>query len=622
MHSMHHRGPDSQGAMVAGLIGLGHQRLSIIDLSDTGRQPMTNSTGTKWIVFNGEIYNYLELKQELESQGERFRSSSDTEVLLRLFDRLGAECLTKLRGMFAFAIWNSEDQTLFVARDRIGIKPLYYYASEIVFVFGSEIKALLQVPAVPRSLSPEGLVNYFTFGHSVAPTTIYRGVYKLLPGHYLICTRRGLRVQSYWDIPSAMLSRPTARNDAAQELRTRLQDAVATHMVSDVPVGAFLSGGIDSSAIVAFMTRVTNQRVKTFAVGFDVGGQHSELNDAKLVATHFNTEHYETIVSDFDVEALLERLVYHYDEPFADAAGLPTLIISEFARRHVKVILSGDGGDELFGGYRRYAGHQLRRYFQLIPVMLRDSVFRRLIKPTPRLRRLSMAIEAMSIKDAALSYGSWLTMLTEQVKAELLSDLLRQHLEPFRAYTTYRNYYDRFSQGDALARALYTDLKGWLPDTYLEKIDKATMAVSLEGRVPFLDHHLVEYAFGLYSKWKVHGWQTKCILKTALRGVLPEATISKPKHGFTVPLNEWFRGKLKRYLCDVVLDHSSRHCDYLNVPVIENLIQQHTKGKRDLGIQLWVLLNFALWYRQFLASRSTSPPLPLAGIVSKSVTVS
>lgn len=609
MASIRHRGPDGHGLIVRGPVGLGHLRLSIIDLSDAGRQPMPSRGGSQWIVFNGEIYNYAELKRELEQQGETFVSTSDTEVLLRFYERMGPACLEKLQGMFAFAVWDESAQALFLARDRIGIKPLYYYLDDRRLVFGSEIKAILQCPEVPREVNPEGLVNYFTFGHSVAPDTIYSGIRKLLPGHFLVCTVHGARVMKYWDIgevPPCSISRV----EAAEEVRHLLEEAVRSHMVSDVPVGAFLSGGIDSSAVVAFMCRASRQPVKTFAMGFDVGGYYNELNDARMVARWFGTDHYETIVTEMDVESLIHRLVYHYDEPFADAANLPTLILAEFARQHVKVVLSGEGGDEVFGGYRRYCAHLASRYFPPMPAFCRAAL-KRVVPQTPRFRRWRKAIETMAVPDEDVRYATWLALFTEDARAELLKRSVLPKIEEFDSLAAYRSDYNRFPSWDTVNRCLYTDLKGWLPDTYLEKIDKAAMAVSLEGRVPFLDHRLVEYVFGLPGRWKVNGRTTKYLLKESLAGIVPNRTLRKPKHGFAVPVDEWFRGRLKGFCADVLFDGDPHRSPYFHSACLEKMFRQHARRERNFGIQLWSLVNFELWRRRFLKPSEAPEPMGL-----------
>jgi asparagine synthase (glutamine-hydrolysing) len=610
MSAIRHRGPDSAGHLVRGAVALGHLRLSIIDLSPAGHQPMSNADGRFWIVFNGEIYNYRELKHELEQAGEAFRSASDTEVLLRLYQRDGERCVQKLHGMFAFAIWDDAEQRLFLARDRVGIKPLYYYADERVLTFGSEIKAILQSPAVPRSVHSDAVITYFTFGHSFGPQTIYDGIKKLLPAHYLTYDQSGLRVEKYWELPDSVPQLGLREEDCAEQVRHLLRQAVTSHMVSDVPLGAFLSGGIDSSAIVAFMAEASTQPVKTFSIGFDIGGYFNELDDARLIAQRFGTEHHERIVSELDVEQLIQKMVYHYDEPFADAANLPTYIVSELAREHVKVVLSGEGGDEGFGGYRRYITHALSPRFQAIPAILRERVVRPIAALLPTIRgngslefsrRVRKVVETMSIAADDMRYGTWLAFFSEDQKSHLLAQSLGPELARFDGYDTYRDYYNRFPRWEPINRALYTDLKGWLPDTYLEKIDKATMAVSLEGRVPFLDHRLLEYVFTLPARMKVRGCTTKYILKKSLEGILPRSTLYKPKHGFAVPLDEWFRGRLKEFARDALLGPGAS--GYLDRMAVESILDQHAAHQANHGIHIWTMLNFELWHQIFMRNR-------------------
>jgi asparagine synthase (glutamine-hydrolysing) len=604
--AIRHRGPDGDGLFVDGPIGLGHRRLSIIDLSETGRQPMSNGDGTTWITYNGEMYNYRELRAELLSLGWTFRSTSDTEVLLRAYEQWGPACLERVRGMFAFAIWDGRQRTLFLARDRIGIKPLYYHLTDAALLFASEIKALLRSPVVPRAVDPVGLNNYLTFGHSVGSDTMYAGIRKLPPGHHLLCTADRTQIVKYWDLGAVAQRRGAREEECAEEVRERLADAVRCHMVSDVPVGAFLSGGIDSSAIVAMMSRFSDRPIQTFAAGFDVGGRYDELADARLVARRFGTDHHELVVGQLDVRALIERLVYAYDEPFADAANLPTLIIAEFARRHVKVVLSGDGGDEVFGGYRRYSAERASRYYQLIPAFLREHLVRRLAGRR-RWHRVHKAIEAMSVPEPDVRYGTWLTVFSDEAKAELLDGAFERGagLDSFRAY---REHYNRPEGWDLVNRMLYTDLKTWLPDTYLEKLDKATMAVGLEGRVPFLDHLLVECVASMPGRLKIRRLTTKHILKQALEGLVPHEVLHKPKHGFSVPLDEWFRGELKPLVADVLLDERTRTRGFFDPAAIERILTTHASGAASFGTQLWTLLNFELWCRRFIDGPAPAVP--------------
>jgi asparagine synthase (glutamine-hydrolysing) len=613
MAAIRHRGPDGSGMYLRGPVGLGHLRLSIIDTSELGHQPMATADGKLWITFNGEIYNFRELRTKLEQQGEVFRSNSDTEVLVRLYERNGAECLHNLSGMFAFAIWDENKQELFMARDRLGIKPLYYFQDSNQLVFASEIKAILQDESIPREINERALITYFTFVHGFAPDTIYRGIRKLLPGHYMRCSVKGTTIVKYWDLDGIEQQSTVDSPAHLEEVRYLLQRAVTSHMVSDVPIGAFLSGGIDSSAVVAYMATASARPIKTFSIGFDVGGQFNELKEARLIADKFQTEHHEKIVSSINVEELIHKLVYHYDEPFADAANLPTYILSEFAREKVTVVLSGEGGDEVFGGYRRYRAHITSELLRTIPEFLRFNLMKRLIPNHSNTRRLLKIVDTLQVVEEAKRYGSWVNIFNDDTRMQLFSPAIRDLLDEFDGYDVFRDYMHRQPQWDLPNRIMYTDLKGWMPDTYLEKIDKAAMAVSLEGRVPFLDHRLVEYAYSLPGKLKVRRSTTKYVLKKALEPVLPHSTLYRPKHGFTVPLDAWFRGRLSRFVADVLFDHTPRYCDYLDRGFVHKLYNEHTHGQRNWGTQLWAILNFELWHRTFLgaphisASRAAFP---------------
>jgi asparagine synthase (glutamine-hydrolysing) len=372
-------------------------------------------------------------------------------------------------------------------------------------------------------------------------------------------------------------------------------------MVSDVPVGAFLSGGIDSSAIVAYMAKSSPRQLKTFSIGFDVGGEFNELNEARLIAQKFGTEHHEKTVTELDVEKLIQKLVYHYDEPFSDAANLPTFIVSEFAREHVKVVLSGEGGDEVFGVYRRYQAHIMSDRLRRIPAVLRHDVASKLIPVSARTRKVRKIIETLQIDETAKRYGTWVNMFSDEARMQLLMPAAKQALLEFDGYDVFRQYMQRPHNWDTTNRIMYTDLKGWMPDTYLEKIDKAAMAVGLEGRVPFLDHRLVAYAYSLPGPMKVRGRVTKYALKKSLEPVLPNSTLYRPKHGFSVPLNAWFRGSLRKFVGDVLFDSSSRHAAYLDQGFVSKLYDEHLRGERDWGTQLWAILNFELWHRTFMS---------------------
>jgi len=604
-----HRGPDERGTALLGNVFLGMRRLSIIDLSG-GRQPIWNEDQTCCIVYNGELYNFHDLRPELESRGHLFRTRSDTEVVLHAYEEWGPDCLRRFNGMFSFAIWDERASRLFLARDRIGEKPLYYYQDSKRLIFGSEIKAILADPVVPRRLNPRGLANFLAFGHAIAPETIYQSIYKLLPGHYLIARDAQIRTSRYWDVgdePQLLVGSILTEAEYAERILSLLDDSVRRRMVADVPVGAFLSGGVDSSAIVALMKRHARVPPKTFSLGFSIGGAYNELSDARLVAKHLGTEHHELHAEHVDLIQTLRTLVYHYDEPFADAAAFPLYLLSRFAREHVKVVLSGDGGDELFGGYRRYAVDRFATFYQRLPAALTKNLIPAMAGKLPRLRRTKRALRTLCLPDPARRYASWLTVFTPEMQAELLMADLRAAVadhDPVAPYPGYYQALDGKCASDHLNRLMYIDLKTLLVDGYLEKLDKATMACSLEARVPLLDYRLVELAFQIPGRFKICGSSLKRILKRAVRELVPASVLRKSKHGFAVPIDPWFRGELKDFTFDVLLDGQTRQRGYFNMGFIERLWREHVRGRHVRADHLWLLLNFELWQRVYLDEES------------------
>jgi asparagine synthase (glutamine-hydrolysing) len=604
-----HRGPDERGVWVGDKVFLGMRRLSIIDLTG-GHQPIWNEDRSCCLIFNGELYNYLDLRPQLEDRGHVFRTSSDTEVVLHAYEEWDVDCLRRFNGMFAIAIWDAPRQRLFLARDRIGEKPLYYYRSNSKIAFASEIKALLADPDIPRELNPRGLANFLAFGHAVAPDTIYKHVYKLLPGHYLIAQESGVETTEYWDVgdepqitPGTILS----EEQYAEKILALFDDSIRRRMIADVPVGAFLSGGVDSTAIVALMKRHATAPVKTFSLGFDIGGGYNELSDAQGVAKHFGTEHHELHVQDVDLVQTLRTLVFHYDEPFGDAASFPLYLLSRFASAHVKVVLSGDGGDELFGGYRRYVADQLSSLYRRLPSVVTGSLVPSLVERLPRFRRVKRTLRTLSIADPARRYASWLVVFRPEMRAELLQTSIKEALGSYDPAWPYEHYYHGLngsSATDHLNRLMYMDLKTWLADAYMEKVDKATMACGLEARLPFLDHRLVELAFQIPSQFKIRGRSTKLILKRAVGSVVPRTVLRRPKHGFAVPIDPWFRGTLRNFAFEVLLDERTSRRGYFDMKVVERLWREHVSGRHVRSSQLWLLLNFELWHRIYLDRQS------------------
>lgn len=598
--AIEHRGPDGSGMWIEGGTFLGMRRLAIIDV-EGGDQPIWNEDGSLCIIYNGELYNFLDLRPELEARGHTFRTRCDTEVVLHAYEEWGPDCLKRFNGMFAFAIWNRKTRTLFLARDRIGEKPLYYYRDGGTIVFGSEIKAILADPTVPRHVDPCGLRNYLAFGHAVAPRTMLAGISKLPAGHFLEARDGEVCVRQYWDVgdePTLPSGAELTEPELVESVQTLLDDSVRRRMIADVPIGAFLSGGVDSATVVALMKRHTTAPVKTFSLGFAQMPGYNELAEARASARYLGTDHHELLVEHEDLVQALRTLVYQYDEPFGDAAGFPIYLLSGFARQHVTVALAGDGGDELFGGYRRYAADAVANRYQVLPdVVIRDLV-PAAVDRLPRLRRLKRLAQTLPVRDAGRRYASWLEVFTSDARAELLDPRIgaADH-DPVAIYPPLYAQLNGTAAHDHLNRLMYIDLKTWLVDGYMEKTDKASMARSLEVRLPMLDHRLVELAFQIPARFKIRGMSTKRILKHAVRDLVPPEVLNRPKRGFSVPTDPWFRGALKGYAYDVLLDVRARNRGYFDAAVVERMWREHAQGRHVWDGRLWLLLNFELWCR-------------------------
>ncbi len=599
-----HRGPDQDGLYQDQSICLGHRRLSIIDLSEAGRQPMPNEDETLWIVFNGEIYNYQELRPELENHGHQFRSNSDTEVILHLFETEGETCVNRLRGMFAFAIWNSRDETLFLARDRLGKKPLYYYRDSRVFAFASEMKALLLHPRVAKEIDLQSIDQYLSYQYIPAPRSIFRDIQKLPPAHRLICKRNEFRFTKYWEPDfSQKISFQSTR-----ELETRtlneLEESTRIRLKSDVPLGAFLSGGVDSSAVVAMMARNMNTPVKTFSIGFEED-DYSELLYARRIAGLFQTDHHEFVVKP-DAIAILPKLVWHYDEPFSDSSALPTYYLSQMTRDHVTVALNGDGGDEAFAGYEKYLAMQFFSYLNQLPSRGRQFL-QRLGDILPEqaqkrnlLRKFKRFLKTSS-GDFATDYLGLMTLFDKNSKRALYTPEFTRRLNGYPLA-------DRFlgsllEQGsslhwiDCISR---TDYESYLPNDLLAKVDIASMAHSLELRSPFLDHKFVEFSASLPAQFKLSGTKTKYLLKRALKGILPRDILNRKKMGFGVPLNHWFRGPLREFATGTLLSEKSLKRNYFEPGQVRRLLSEHSAGRRDHAYKIWNLLVLEIWHQVFV----------------------
>jgi asparagine synthase (glutamine-hydrolysing) len=593
-HTLAHRGPDDCGVQIDGPAGLGHTRLSILDLTTAGHQPMRTADGRVTLVYNGEVYNFPQLRRRLEGEGVAFRSRSDTEVVLQAYVRWGVDCFALLNGMFALALWDGPSQTLHLARDRFGIKPLYYRVSRSGVVFGSEIKAILASGSVRRDINWHALHEFFYYGNALGTHTMFEGIVKLLPGHHLTLSRNGVTTSAYWTIDQVqpVTDRP---DEAAAAVRQRLTDAVGAHLVSDVPVGVFLSGGVDSSAIAALASTQYRGRLQTFSVGFDFDPGANELPKAKSVAERLDTEHHELYVVGAHVPGIIERLVECHDEPFADAANIPLYLLCEQLRGSIKVVLQGDGGDEMFGGYRRYSvmSHEpLWRWISRAGLGLST-----LAPDSPTRQRAARLFQAMASPDPAMRFALLLTSETiETPPTRVLSSDVRRLVEQFDPFTRYHEVTSRMAHLDALQRLLYTDACVLLPDTYLEKVDKATMAHGIEVRVPFLDAELSGYAMGLPSNMKVRRGQKKWILRRALRGIVPDTILDGRKVGFSVPVDYWMRGPMADYLRSVLSDRSTMESGLFDQRAVEHAIRDHGAGRKDDGNLLYRLLNLALWY--------------------------
>jgi asparagine synthase (glutamine-hydrolysing) len=599
-----HRGPDDAGVRCIGNVGLAHRRLSIIDLSPAGHQPMSNEDGTVWIVFNGEIYNFQSLRPDLVRRGHRFRSSTDTEVLLHLYEEEGPECLQRLRGMFAFAIWDGPRRRLFLARDRLGKKPLVYHADGEGLRFASEVKAILQDPAVSPRPNLAALSHYLTFGYVTGAESAFEGVRRLPPAHYLICENGGVRVERYWRLRR---DRKAVRSEGewGEAIRSRLEEAVRLRLISDVPLGAFLSGGIDSSAVVAMMRRATGGPIKTFAIGFDEP-EYDELKYARLVAERFETEHHELIVRPNAID-LLPKLAWHYDEPFADSSAVPTYCVAEMTRRHVTVALNGDAGDENFGGYERYLAQQWAASFDRLPGA---AGLRRALRAGVRLwprsgRRTSLLsrgrrfLEGLG-EEPERRYARWFCHFHGERKRGLCRpEFLAAAQETDDLGPLLAAYAESHAPdlGDA---TLGVDVALYLPDDLLVKVDIASMAHSLEARSPFLDHELMEMAAAIPFDLKVHGGTTKRILKRALAGVLPDEILHRRKMGFGVPIDHWLRHELRDLAFETLLAPRAIQRGYFQGEVVRQLLDEHVRGAATWHYLLWNLLMLELWHRTYI----------------------
>jgi asparagine synthase (glutamine-hydrolysing) len=593
-----HRGPDDEGIYVSAGIGFGFRRLSIIDLSG-GHQPISNEDGSMWVMLNGEIYNYPELRHELEQHGHQFRTRSDTETIVHLYEQYGEDCFRRLRGMFAIALWDSNLRKLLLARDRVGKKPLFYAADENRILFGSELKVLLAADSLPRTIDQEALADYFSLGYVPAPKTIYKAARKVRPGHYLVASEKGVHEHCYWDISFRNVER-RAEEEWAELLRHQICEATRIRLMSDVPLGAFLSGGVDSSSVVAMMTRLMKRPVTTCSIGFEEK-EYDEANYARQIAQRFKSEHHEQIVRPRAIE-ILNKLVWHYDEPFADSSAIPTYYVSKVAREHVTVALGGDGGDETFAGYRRYMlDHYENRLRAHLPAGIRSRVFGSLgnwypaLAWAPRVVRAKATFQSLA-RSPLEGYFHAISYFRPQEKRRLFTSDFKRTLGGYDSIEVLRHHYDHADTEDLLSRIQYVDIKTYLSDDILAKVDRASMAVSLEVRAPLLDHELMERAARIPSSLKLKGRIGKYIFKKAMTHDLPSTIIDRKKQGFAIPLDRWFRNELRDLAYQALFETQD---GILDPAFLKTIWDQHQRGTHDRSQHLWSVLMFRRWKEAF-----------------------
>jgi asparagine synthase (glutamine-hydrolysing) len=603
-----HRGPDDEGFHVDGPVGLGMRRLSIIDVGG-GHQPIFNEDRSLCIVFNGEIYNHRELRTELIGKGHTYTTQTDTESILHLYEELGVHCVDKLRGMFAFAIWDVPNRRLFMARDRVGIKPLFYRVDGDCLLFASEIKAILEDPTIPRDIDWQAMDTYFAMSYITAPRTIFRGISQLMPGHYLVWENGKLRSEKYWDL----FYRPnyTAKpDDLCAELLHVLREAIELHLISDVPLGLFLSGGIDSATLVALMSEHLREPVKTFTIGFggNVGGFEDERPSARLIADRYGTVHHELEVLP-NVEGLIKKIVTGFDEPFADDSSIPTYYVSDLTQKHVKVALSGLGADELLGGYERYLGFSLSEVYVRIPRWCR-SVVAQVVGGIPESRgggeavnRLKRFIQSSDLPPAQ-RYFAYRELLQRERRAALFSEEIRLEIDFSQVESESALYYQSPNAAESLDRVMYQDVKVYLPDDILANTDRMSMLHSLEVRVPFLDHKLMEFCATIPSHLKVNGFQKKYLFKKAVANLLPKQILQKKKQGFVGPMAQWLRHDLKDYVRDTLSEGALKAHGYFDARAVAAILDEHFSRRKRHDTLIWALLVFQVWHRLYMRPRA------------------
>ena len=596
-----HRGPDDEGFFETSTadgqyrLGLAHRRLSIIDIS-TGHQPMGNEDGTVQIVFNGEIYNFKGLRAELLARGHIFTTHSDTETIVHAYEEWGTACVERFNGMFAFAIWDARKQRLFLARDRFGKKPLYFRQSSDTLLFASEVKSLLSYPGVVVQVDKAALWDYFAYRYVPAPATLFEGIRKLMPGSWALWEAGRLTEQTYYRPPDREVREQCAvAADPAGEFLKSLDRAVEMRMISDVPFGAFLSGGIDSSTVVGLMSRHSSMPIKTFSVGF-AEAAFSELAYAKAVATHFHTDHHELTVSADHIMTHLPELVRFRDAPVAEPSDIPIFLLAREATRTVKMVLTGEGADEFLGGYPKHVYERYVTPYQRLPGLLRHGIIEPLVHALPyQYRRIKTAVTNLSIGASVERLPRWFGALSNAERTALVSIP-----DPSRPGQGVAPRFDTVAGNSALRNILYFDQTSWLPDNLLERGDSMTMAASLEARMPFMDHELAAFISRLPDDWRVRGTTTKFVLRQAMKRLLPDQILERPKIGLRVPVNEWLQGGMKDYLYDHLLGKDSKTREYFHDEVLQRILTEHASGRQNHEKLLWSLLNLEIWHRQYV----------------------
>lgn len=603
--AIEHRGPDEDGFYLKENVALAMRRLSIIDLA-SGQQPIYNEDRTKAIVFNGEIYNYRELRDDLIKNGHKLYTKSDTEVVIQLYEKYGADGLTRLRGMFAFAIWDDIEKSLFLARDRVGKKPiLYSHQLNGDLIFGSEFKAVLKHPSITREVDFEAIDNYLSFLCVPAPMTAFKHIRKLEPGHWLKWKDGKIETHRYWQ-PDFSTKIKISEEEAIEETTRILRESTRLRMISEVPLGAFLSGGVDSSTVVALMAQESERPVKTFSIGFEEQ-DFSELKYAKRVAEHVGAEYHEFIVKP-DALEVIPTLVDHYGEPYADSSAIPTYYVSKETRQHVTVALNGDGGDESFAGYERYAAMRIAEKYARIPLALRKAFVEAPISvlPTSELKRSRVRDAKRFLKAANLPrterYFRWMSTFNRDAKNELYIPDFAATLNGSDPVDLLEGWFAKANGSKTVDSTMLTDQMTYLPNDLLVKVDIASMANSLEARSPFLDHNLIEFAASLPENLKMRGFETKSLLKKVAARLVPREVVYRRKMGFGVPVGKWFRGEMKDFVKDVLLSPSSLNRGIARPEIVEKYVAEHTTGLRDHSFQIWTLLMLELWFQRFIDS--------------------